>query len=152
MTIPRRRRAPTPSSDDGLLELTAEDPLQRPVVPELTLHAAERLGVGAPARIREIGLSEERIDRLDERRRLLPCGTQPAAGSPRRTHRRECVIFTGPGGDAGADERCGRRERCRGEWDIPRDTLRTDPDVLGQDSSQASAPGTLPHSSPAPAA
>jgi hypothetical protein len=115
VTIPRRRRAPTPRPDSGPLQLATGDPFQRTLGSELAPKAAERLRIGASAREREIGLSEERIDGLSKGRRLLPRRTQPPTRPPRRAHRRECVIFTGPGGVASASGRWRNRGRSRGE-------------------------------------
>ena len=94
MTIPRRRRARAPCPDDCLLKLTAGDPLQRTLRPELAPKPAERLRVGPSARVGEVGLSEERVDSLSKGRRLLLPRAQPATRPPPRGHRRECVMFT----------------------------------------------------------
>jgi hypothetical protein len=86
-----------------LLKLVAGDSLQRTLGPERTLKSTERLRIGAPTRACEIGLGEERVDSVDEHRRLLSRRAQPVTGSPRRGHRRECVIFAGPGSGVSTD-------------------------------------------------
>jgi hypothetical protein len=105
MAVPGRRCVPAPCLDNGLLKLAAGDSLQRTLRPELTLNPTERVRVGAPARASEIGLSRERVDSVNEQRKLLTRRAQPATGSLRPTHRREYVFFTGRGGGDNADER-----------------------------------------------
>jgi hypothetical protein len=95
------------------------------------------VGTGTPwstserraARVREVGLSEERVDGRNEPRRLLLRRAQPPTRPPPCGHRRECVVGTGCEGDAAADGRWRARKRSRGEQAIPRDTLRAGPDV-----------------------
>ena len=105
VTIPRRRRATTPRPDCRPLELLPGHPPKRALRPKVAAKPTKRLRVGTATGGREIGLGEERVDGLREARGLLPRRAQPPARPPPRTHRRECVVITGCGGDASADGR-----------------------------------------------
>ena len=119
VTIPRRGCTAAPRIDDRPLELASGDPLQWAVGPELTLEATKCLRIGASARVREVGLSEECVDRLDERRRLFPRWAQPPTRPARGAHRRECVIDTPWAERADPDGSWWRRRRSRGNRPFP---------------------------------
>jgi hypothetical protein len=67
--------------------------IKRSLRPELGLEPRERLRVRASARGGEVGLRQEGIHRVGQRRDGIANGPQAPDGSLRGGHRRECVVF-----------------------------------------------------------
>jgi hypothetical protein len=82
-----------------------------------------------------------------------PAPDAPPARTPHSAHRRERATFTPPASaSASAPAAAAPSSLLAGNGPSPATPYEPIRTSLGQDSSQASAPGTLPHSSQAPAA
>jgi hypothetical protein len=92
------------------------------------LQPAERLGVGALRGDGQVGL-REKCGRGVAERRAFADRPQPPDRASRASHRRECVGETRSGTVWITRRASHPGRRCRGEWDIPRETLRAAPDI-----------------------
>lgn len=110
MTIPRRRRAPVPMPLRWPARARDRRPNAADARPELAPQPTERLRAGAPARDRQIGLSEEGVDGLGKVRGLLTRWAQPSTGPPRTCNPFTCdPIDSTPNSSARRD--CAARIR-----------------------------------------